>query len=83
MFTFILWGKGQFYTINEHFPAAIMHFVKEGRVPDHVKYFLFMDAFDTVLLGDASKIDQAFESYDADIVTIGTKENFPVSTELR
>ena len=61
----------------------LLHFINDNKVPDHVQYLLLMDAFDTVLLGDASKIDEAFESYDAQMVAIGTSRNFPLNPELQ
>ena len=54
-----------------------MDFLSSGGVPSHVKYILYMDAFDTLLMKDASKVVEAFLSYDADVVAAGTQSNYP------
>ncbi len=44
-------------------------------------YYIFVDAFDVALVGDASDVIERFEKYHADMVTCNTDRNIPVYME--
>ena len=60
-----------------------MDYLRSGKVPDYVEYILYLDANDTFLLGDASELDKAFETYDAELIAAGTTNDFPISIDMR
>ena len=60
----------------------VLDYVKSGKVPTHVKYLIYLDAYDTILLGDASKIDEHYDSYEAEFLTANTQINWPFHREL-
>ena len=51
--------------------------MRSGDVPSYVEYLIYMDAYDSVLVGDASKIDEHFRSYNAEFLTANTHTNWP------
>ena len=64
------------------FVEIVLDFVRSGKVPSGVKYLIYVDAYDTILMGNASQIDERFESYEAEFLTANTKENWPFNAEL-
>ena len=60
-----------------------MNFIASPSFPPDIDYLLYMDAYDSILTGNASNIVESFNSYNAEMVVIGTKENWPSNRELK
>ena len=59
-----------------------MDYIESGDMPGSVEYLLYLDAFDSLLLGDASRLDKAFESYDARFIAMATRNDWPPTPNL-
>ena len=60
----------------------ILNYIESGDMPGATKYLLYLDSFDSLLVGDASRVDRAFESYDARFVAMASRNDWPPTPEL-
>ena len=65
------------------FTESILNFIDSPSFPADIDYLLYMDAYDSMLIGNASNIVESFNGYNTEIVVIGTKENWPSNRELK
>ena len=72
-----------FISSHTSFSVAINDFIKEGSLPRHVKYLLYIDAMDSLLVRDASRIDRDLEIYDCDLLALGSWVAYPDVEELK
>ena len=79
----IIVALSSFVSSNTSFSVAIHDFIKEGSLPRHVKYLLYIDAMDSLLVGDASRIDRDFGRYDCDLLALGSWVAYPDVEELK
>ncbi len=53
----------------------MLSFVRSPSFPSRVRLLLYLDAFDSALVGDAAKVQEDFDKYDAELLLCPSKES--------
>ena len=65
------------------FSELILDFLHSSRLPPGIDYLIYLDGYDTLMLGDAGGIVDAFNAYEAEFVSAATFANYPKNEELK
>ena len=78
-----------YYIISAHtdnkieLSELVLDLLHSPRLPSHIEYVIYLDAFDSLMLGDADHIVDSFRDYDVDMLIGATYLNFPKNKKLR